>query len=549
MTVKIFHPVMRFRYNEGRKHHSAWSSKSAGVCHGSLTVTRRFYNYRLDGMETKLLDLYQAAVFLEISPELLVYFTKNTVKTGDTKKLKFSKDGERYLFDEAELKSYDSWLRDPWPTPTNSNRPNLPKAIRDEIKLEASLECAVCYKHAESCEAAHLEPSHKGKCNHPHNLIWLCPTHHAKYDYGKLGKKGTDNQDILSIKQYLRTFRRFVWEGQAEVMQRLALLLKICSQLNTRLAQPVGVSHTAFENLANQAIALVPTLTKKSEKSTISPSLEKLLAEISDVSANQDSTTRSKLVEVSSFEERFLEESGLVRCPLCEHRGSTHSFDCPVCQGDGTIDENISVDLRDFDLVTCKLCKGSRSFNGETCIACDGEGEFERRIEERIDYSQYDFVDCPVCKGTGRLHGERCLACDGEKRMMRGHAQNIDVAVYDYIDCLLCKGSGRHDGDTCQLCYGERVLLRRYADMVDLSLYENVKCPACKGKRKLYGEDCIACNSEGYMTAGLASELDVSLYRMVTCPHCKGQCRINHEECQTCNSEGELLKYYVEKYS
>ncbi|WP_081963163.1 HNH endonuclease signature motif containing protein [Pseudomonas sp. ML96] len=500
-------------------------------------------------MDTKPLDLYEAAVFLELSPTLLEYFTKNSVKTGDTRKLQCSKVGELLLFDKNELENYNAWLKSPWPTPPKSNRPYIPKGIREDLKQEARLQCALCLQNGDSCEAAHIEPSHKSKCNHPHNLIWLCSNHHTKFDNGHLGPKGADNQDILRIKGYLITFRRLFWTTQSEATQQLASVLRICGELKTRLSQPFSPAHERFEQLAEEALQIVPALTKSSETQKVKPVLDKIIHELSAERLRKDSTTTSTLSKVASFENEFLQESGLVRCPLCAQRGSVNSYDCPVCNGEGTIDEDIDVDLREFDLVQCGLCEGKGRYHFDECGVCGGEGELERRYEERVDYSQYDLVDCPVCYGNGRFHGDFCRICDGDKKVLRRYAESIDMSDYEHDDCPLCEGSGRHNGGDCPYCHGERQVLRKYAQDFDPSLYAEVKCPACKGKGTLYGEDCIACGGERYMSSGQADDLDLSLYKLEVCPKCKGKSKNSYRECSYCNNEGELLKYYIVKYS
>lgn len=500
-------------------------------------------------MDIKFLDLYEAAVFLEMSPTLLEYFTKNSVKTGDSRRLKCTKVGELLTFDKGELESYNAWLKSPWPTSPKSNRPHIPKGIREDLKEEAGLQCALCLQNGDSCEAAHIEPSHKSKCNHPHNLIWLCSNHHTKFDKGHLGPKGADNQDILRIKGYLITFRRLFWTTQSEATQQLASILRICGELKAKLAQPFSAAHERFERLAEEALEIVPNLTRRSESQKVKPVLDKMLQELSTERLRKDSTTTSALSKVASFESEFLEKSGLKRCPLCVHRGSINSYDCPVCNGEGTVDENTYVDLKEFELVQCGLCKGDGRHNGDDCRVCGGEGELERRYEELVDYSQYELVDCPVCEGEGRFNGEFCQICDGDKKILRRQAESIDRSDYEFVSCPLCEGGGRHNGDDCRHCHGERQILRKYIQDFDPSLYDEVRCPACKGTKTLYGEECIACGGEGSMLSEQANSLDLSLYKLAACPECKGKSKDGRRECRYCNNEGELLKYYILKFN
>lgn len=61
---------------------------------------------------TKLLTEYQAAAQTGMSPELLRWLTKFAPKQGDPRKLKIAKqERDLVFFDEAELESFNAWLR------------------------------------------------------------------------------------------------------------------------------------------------------------------------------------------------------------------------------------------------------------------------------------------------------------------------------------------------------------------------------------------------------------------------------------------------------
>jgi hypothetical protein len=95
-------------------------------------------------MVSNLLNQYQAAALLCMSPELLRHLTSHQVKWKDKRRLAIAKEVDGVLFfEEAELRAYDDWLKAPWPAKDNK-RPALPDAIREEIRLEANLECALC---------------------------------------------------------------------------------------------------------------------------------------------------------------------------------------------------------------------------------------------------------------------------------------------------------------------------------------------------------------------------------------------------------------------
>src|SRR5688572_24719378 len=96
----------------------------------------------VDAMASKLLNQYQAAALLCMSPELLRHLTSHRIKWKDKRQLAIAKEVDGMLFfEETELKAYDHWLKAPWPA-KDDKRPSLPEAIREEIRLEANLECA-----------------------------------------------------------------------------------------------------------------------------------------------------------------------------------------------------------------------------------------------------------------------------------------------------------------------------------------------------------------------------------------------------------------------
>ena len=126
----------------------------------------------------KLLSEYEAAATVGMSPTLLRWFTSHAPKSGDPRKLKIAKEVNGVVFfEEKELLSFNDWLRLPWPHKPGK-RPNIPAGIRKEIEVEANGECAICNKNGDTCEAAHLNPVAKTKCNHPEELLNLLKSPH-----------------------------------------------------------------------------------------------------------------------------------------------------------------------------------------------------------------------------------------------------------------------------------------------------------------------------------------------------------------------------------
>src|SRR6185437_4587201 len=124
-----------------------------------------------------LLSEIEAAMRMGISIELLRYFTKHCPKTGESRVLAASTHGEQTLYDQKEVDEYRRYLNKPWPH-QKGKRPAIPEAIKEDIKLESNLWCAVC-GNANNGEVAHIEAVADTLNNSPDNLIYLCPNHHT----------------------------------------------------------------------------------------------------------------------------------------------------------------------------------------------------------------------------------------------------------------------------------------------------------------------------------------------------------------------------------
>lgn len=498
-------------------------------------------------MASKLLNQYQAAALLCMSPELLRELAAYQVKWKDKRRLVVAKevDGEQY-FDEAELKAYDDWLKKPWPS-KDGKRPALPSFIREEIRVEANLECAFCKTSGEAGEAAHIDPVATSKCNHPHNLIWLCANHHKKFDDGYFGPKGASNEVIAALKQGLQHFRRMAWQGQADVLRQIAATLSLCKAMQKELEavkSPLEVE--AVEGIAKKALELLPALASQSKVAAVQPTLQHLAAALTAWKAVSSSTTESQLATATSYEAEFLLKSGFVRCPLCHGSKTYKGYDCPVCDGDGVVDKHRDVDLADFEEIDCQLCGGTGLHGYDECPACGGEGHLERYVAQRIDFSQYDNVVCPLCTGERRWDGEDCPECGAEGELPRGAAGRVDLAKYEEVDCPLCEGEGVYDSDTCPECHGDRRMPRYLADGVDVSKYVLQDCPLCMGSGAFLEGDCPACGGNRRMPMGAAERVDLSKYKMVDCPVCDGAGTVNGGDCPRCDGHKQMPCIYAD---
>lgn len=492
--------------------------------------------------DKKILTEYEAAVATGVSPELLRWLTKNPPKQGLSRVLKVEKiDNEIYFYEEAELLGFNNWLKAPWPHKPGK-RPHVPTAIKSEIKVEANGECAMCHKHKDTCEAAHLDPVAKSFNNHPENLLWLCSNHHTAYDKGLFGPKEEDADFVLSFKQSLYYFRRTMWLMQQEVSHKLFTLLQTCDVL----AKQMQVVQTkdqiqAVETLGQQAMAVIPTIAPLSTTDPKYAAYQAISLEALTLATGTEPVAK-RLRKAQDIRRDYVVAFGFVPCPLCKGSGRHEGTDCPVCNGDREIDEHLAerVDLRAFEKVNCPLCEGGGRFRGEACPVCGGDAEMDRRYADTVDLSDYQEIDCPLCEGSGRFEGDQCPACGGDAQMDRRYADRIDLSEYQEVNCPLCEGEGRYEGRDCPECGGDKQMQRRFADKIDINDYSKVDCPVCDGDGRHKGDDCPVCGGECKINRGDLERIDVRDYEDVECPICHGTGRMEGDDCRACGGEGEL---------
>lgn len=427
-------------------------------------------------------------------------------------------------------------------------RPALPEAIRQEVRREANLECALCKSSGEAGEAAHIVPVADTRNNHPHNLIWLCANHHTKLDNGSFGPTGADNDVIVSMKTGLQFFQRAAWRGQAEISKQIAAALSLCGQMKSQLERAkTTIEVEAVERVAAQALSLLPDLASQDKSTATRVVLDKMTRALALDRETTHASTAHRLSTAVSFEEEFLVESGLMQCPLCLGRKSHNGEDCPVCHGDGAVSKDLHFDPSEFEEVDCQLCGGTRHRNGEDCPVCNGEKKLQRRIASRIDFGQYETVDCPRCEGKGQWRGEDCPVCHTEGTIPRFRAEQVDLHDFDDVDCPVCLGTGQLNFNDCPECRGDKRMQARHADQVDVSKYRLQRCPLCKASRNYQGEDCPACGGEGEMFATDAEWLDLSQFELVDCPGCDGRGIVDYSDCPTCAGEKQMQRRFANR--
>jgi len=505
------------------------------------------------------IEEFAAAALVQMSPELLQSFTKSAPKTGESKTLPLKKVGKHLTYSRKELLEFDEYLRKPWPS-DDGKRPHIPKAIKEEVKRETFLQCAVCNSHQDTCEIAHIEPVATGKCNHPHNLINLCANHHTKFDKkGVLGPAEDVREYVASFKQTLLYSTRVKWGSHANSIAECFALAQLCQRLKKEIEAIDGTATEgqldSYNQLAGDAVARLKASAFKgrqkggNQKDTSTPGelWNRLELSVQSPSLSVQLASAAALAD----DEEFRAAAGFVDCPLCWGLGTHGEADCPVCYGEQQIDSAWAdnIDLEPYSLVRCPLCKGKGLYEGEECPVCHGDRRMERRFSDRVDLADFDDVDCPLCKGEGQWDGDDCPECRGDCKMPKHMADRVDVSAHEEVECPVCDGDGYLDGDDCPTCRGECKMPRRIADRVDLSAYEWIDCPLCKGKGRWRSEECLACRGDCQMPRRVADRIELRGYEEVDCPSCDGSGQSEYsDDCTVCGGDGSVLRCIAEQF-
>lgn len=137
-----------------------------------------------------MLNETEASLKIGITKELLFAFVKYGAKG---KKLQVFKNNDNCFFEEKSLEEWDSFLKKPWST-SSKERPEIPKHIKDYLKVECKGKCARCGK-GHRLDNVHIVPWVESLSHHPHNLLRFCTDCHTKYDDGIISR-----EEILHIK-------------------------------------------------------------------------------------------------------------------------------------------------------------------------------------------------------------------------------------------------------------------------------------------------------------------------------------------------------------
>jgi|GEM_PF-1977157 len=497
--------------------------------------------------EAIIISEFEAAQEVKMSPTLLRWFTSYAPK-NDGVKLKYTEKNGVYYYDKNELINFSSFLNLPWAKSDKGSRPRIPIGIAREIKTECHHRCPAC--NSNIGELAHIKPVAKTFSNHPHNLIFLCPTHHTEYDFGFKYNNLTED-DITTYKKGLLKFQSLCWEMQSEiVLSYLSLINRIGRVEELEKTYHSSINEQEFENL----FALI--LKKIDAPNKIEIKTDKEVEIIKSVDAKRKNDPRhdaySFLSVRDEVKKEYADNDDLVECRLCHSKGSTVNFEiCPACHGDGFVDREEKIDFSIYEMQECPLCIGlGQTPDFETCPACYGEGQLTKEQIEIIDFSKYKMKSCPLCKGKGATKNfETCPACHGERQLAQEQIDSIDFSLYEMESCPLCRGNGAtKDFETCPACHGDGQLAREQIDNIDFSVYEIARCPLCKGKGATRDfETCPACHGDGQLAREQIANIDFSRFEMVICPLCNGKGETKkYDTCPPCNGDGKLPRGQLE---
>ncbi|GKQ99983.1 hypothetical protein KAM461_42330 [Aeromonas hydrophila] len=423
------------------------------------------------------LNEYEAALAFDMSPTLLRWFTSYEI--FDKTKLSFKLENEIYYYDREELISFNKKMEGKWPKTGDGKRPRVPEGIKREIKQEARSACPVCNKSYG--EIAHIDAVAATHCNHPKNLIFLCPDHHTEYDNTKI-PSNIDRNEVITLKKGLKIFQRQLWKIQGNTID------SYLNALNS--AKSLLKVHEIIRNI----------IPESEFKSTLND-ITKSVGDLSGKKIVPDELSNSSFIEDEI--EKYISTHNENLCPLCSGLGATSFYDpCPVCLGNGEVKKGMrdTIDLSQFELVNCKLCDGSGKYNGEDCPACNCAGKVSQHFYDYHDWSMYDLVDCKLCSGSGRYNGEDCPVCNCTGQVFQHVYDNHNWSMYDLMDCKLCSGSGRYNGEDCPVCNCTGQVSQHVYDNHDWSMYDLVDCKLCNGSGRYNGEDCPTCDCTGKVT-------------------------------------------------
>jgi DnaJ-class molecular chaperone len=442
----------------------------------------------------------EAALFLGLRLETVEYLSMTCPKKGQQRTLKFVNSEAGKTYDESELESYRDYLNEPWPLPKSGKRPAIPKAFQDDIKEESHHGCAIC-GHMDNGEIAHIEPVATTLNNAPGNLIYLCPNHHTKYDFGFKVDSNVTDEEIKAAKLVKQNARRRVMKYEALATKSLISLISFVRTLekNITSAQTENLKTIHLSEMTS-LLAAVPDLIKasqaeaKADKLTSEPEralakvAPKLAAIAAAVPAKQtEKSVRAKAQELFSEVEDVLIDIDEVECPHCAGRGLTGLAGdfCRYCRGSCFLSEakRDAYDPDDIDEVECPRChgRGTKGLVSDLCAYCRGSCVVSQAKADAYEPDEIDEVECPHCNGRGTtgLVDDLCAFCKGSCVVTRAKRDGYDRKEIDEVDCPHCNGRGTTGlvNDVCAFCKGSCVVSRARRKAYDPDEIDEVECP------------------------------------------------------------------------
>ena len=123
----------------------------------------------------RTLTLEETAHRLRMTTWLVRWLTQNDVCGGN----RLRSTGSPPAFDAGHVEEFDLALKGPWPSK------NVPAEIARELRREARGMCGLCGEPNDRLEEAHIRRKDEEQafhCQHPYNLLLMCPNCHSRYD-------------------------------------------------------------------------------------------------------------------------------------------------------------------------------------------------------------------------------------------------------------------------------------------------------------------------------------------------------------------------------
>jgi len=294
-------------------------------------------------------------------------------------------------------------------------------------------------------EVAHIEAVAATLNNAPNNLIYLCPNHHTKYDYGFKLSSNISPVEIKAAKLLKRNARVRLLKYESFATKSLLSLIKLVQSVEKRLSFPqTGNMRSILISEINGLFAIVPDLViasmKEAKADKLSTEPEKVLAKVAPrLAAIAEETApeqiekaiRAKARRLASEVDVAMIEIDEVDCPHCDGRGLTGLVGdfCRFCRGSCVVShsKHDAYEIDEIDEVLCPHCegRGTTGLVGDFCRYCGGSCVVSHSKHDAYEIDEIDEVPCPHCEGRGTtgLVGDFCSFCNGSCVVKRAKAK------------------------------------------------------------------------------------------------------------------------------